>query len=242
MEERLALAVRRAPLHARLHRLRQMFNNWTPLIDQSMDLPRRSPSRATPTSTESASGSTTSRRTAATRCRLWANRFGFGEQDGHRHRPRDRRPRPDARVAAEEAFPASQGYGDRPHLEARLLDPARDRPGRPRGDAAADGALLRDDRERRQARHAAHRRGRRADRAERAAAAGAARASARSRRSRAASTRPRSRLVQEGLYEARTRRSARRTACSASSRSTSPARRARPRRSSRSPATRTASS
>ena len=46
---------------------------------------------------------------------------------------------------------------DRPALEAGRLDPARDRPEGHRRDAAPDGALLRDDRERRQARDAARR-------------------------------------------------------------------------------------
>ncbi len=59
---------------------------------------------------------------------------------------------------------------DRPHLEAGRLDPARDRPERPAGHAAPDGALLRVDRERREARHAARRPGRAAGgRARRAA-------------------------------------------------------------------------
>ena len=48
-----------------------------------------------------------------------------------------------------------QGLAGRPPLEAGRLDPARDRPEGPARDAAADGALLRADRERRLARHAA---------------------------------------------------------------------------------------
>ena len=67
--------------------------------------------------------------------------------------PEATRPHADARVAQASYFkdPSSTA------LEAGLLDPARDRPGRPARDAAADGALLRDDRERRPARHAARR-------------------------------------------------------------------------------------
>ena len=93
--------------------------------------------------------------------------------DRHRHRPRGARPRADARVAARDVQRAAVRR-DRPHLEAGLLDPDGDRPGRPRRDAAPDDALLRDARERRPARHAAHRRGRRAADERPAHAAGAA--------------------------------------------------------------------
>ena len=73
----------------------------------------------------------------------------------HAHRLRRRAggagPRADDRLAASAHFTTA----DRQALEAGRLDPSRDRPGRPARDAAADGALLRADRERRQARHAA---------------------------------------------------------------------------------------
>src|SRR5262249_51720826 len=53
---------------------------------------------------------------------------------------------------------------DRPRVEARRLDPARDRAEGPARDAAPDGALLRADRQRRQARAPPPRRGRRGGR------------------------------------------------------------------------------
>ena len=91
--------------------------------------------------------------------------------DRRRHRRRDRRADPDAGVAVQAVRrPAVQGLR-RPDLEAGLLDPARDRPGRRARDAAPDDAVLRADRERREARDAAPRRGRRAERQRRPAAA-----------------------------------------------------------------------
>ena len=80
---------------------------------------------------------------------------------------------------------------------------------------------------------------RRADRPERPARAGAARASPRSRRRPSASTRSRCVTCSRASTRRRTRRSARRRACSAASRSRSPARRAAPRSSCTCPATRT---
>ena len=124
---------------------------------------------------------------------------------------------------------------DRPPLEAGRLDPARDRPEGPARDAAPDGALLRDARERRQARHAAPRRGRRAAGARRPA-----------RRSCAASPPPRAAVDRRRPDGARGRpgrplpgdarvATAPPPASSATSRSRSPARPARPRRSIRLP-------
>ena len=83
---------------------------------------------------------------------------GLGEEvrlrpaGGPRHRRRGGRPPADAGVA-QDLRPDRLGQG----LEPGRLDPARDRPEGPHRDAAADGALLRDARERRQARHAAPR-------------------------------------------------------------------------------------
>ena len=97
---------------------------------------------------------------------------------------------------------------------------ARDRPGRPDRDTAPDGPLLRGDRERRQARHAARPDGRREpeqdDRADRRAAGAEADSGTRIRRTSTSSSR--------GSSRARTIPSARRTACSATSRWRSPAR------------------
>ena len=133
----------------------------------------------------------------------------------------------------------TRALADRPDLEAGLLGPARDRPGRPHRDAAADGALLRDDRERRPARHAApRRRTSSSPPTTRRAARSCARFGAAAADADAASTRPRSGSSTRASTRRRTRRSAPRPASSASSRSRSPARPAPPRRSSRCPATR----
>ena len=70
--------------------------------------------------------------------------------DGNRARARGNRPRADAEVASRHVR-----RPDREALEARRLDPADDRPEGHDGDAAADGALLCDGRERWAARHAA---------------------------------------------------------------------------------------
>ena len=149
--------------------------------------------------------------------------------DRDRHRPRGRRARADARVAAAGTSAARRtreidriwkpGYSIQ--LAIGQGDLARD--------AAPDGALLRDDRERRPARHPAHRRGRRAADERPEGAAGAARASRRSRRPRPASTRPRSRSCSEGLYEATHSPIGTSYGVFGRSRSRSPARRARPR-------------
>ena len=179
----------------------QTFHNWTPLINQAMDLRRRSPSRATRTSTSSATllpPAHESRPPAA----------GLGEplrlRRAHRYRPRarDARADPDTRVA-KDRVPGERGLRRaRPDLEAGLLDPDRDRTGRRARDTAADGALLRADRERRQARHAARRRRRRADRVRWSGRSACCAASARSRPSRPASIRPRSSTSGTGSSEA----------------------------------------
>ncbi len=83
----------------------------------------------------------------------WARRFGFGARGGHRHRPRGGRPRADAGLAQADVH-ERLGQG----VEPGRLDPARDRPEGRRRDAAPDGPLLRDDRQRRQARDPVRRR------------------------------------------------------------------------------------
>ena len=116
----------------------------------------------------------------------------------------------------------------RPAVEARRLDPARDRPEGPARHADADGALLRADRERRQARDAAP--------------CCSASRSRDDRRGRAAPAAPAAQqlgvdpaaieVVREGLLRRRTRPSAPRRQSSAASRSPSRARPARRRRAS----------
>ncbi len=161
----------------------------------------------------------------------WAVAVRLRPADRHRRRPRERRARADARLALSLLRRPSLQH-DRPDLEARLLGAARDRPGRPRGDAAPDGALLRDDRERRRARHAAHRRGRRDRRRGGRRRRRSCASSRPSSRPRPASTRPTSRRCSRGSTTGRTRSTAPPTASSASSRSRSPARPAPPRRTS----------
>ena len=135
---------------------------------------RRSPSRATPTSTRSARRFYELPASRGHPLQHWASRFGFGADTGIDVGPEAAGlvPTPEWRGALRR--PAVRR--DRPHLEAGLLGPAGDRPGRPRRDAAPDDALLRDARERRPARDAAHRAGRRAADERPEAPAGAARA------------------------------------------------------------------
>ena len=82
MQEHLLTPVHAAALHADLHRVRQTFHNWTPDIDQWIDLRTALANRATRTSTSSATTSIACRRTAAIRLQGWANRFGLGETTG----------------------------------------------------------------------------------------------------------------------------------------------------------------
>ena len=87
-------------------------------------------------------------------------------------------------------------------LEPGRLDPARDRAEGRHRDAAADGALLRDDRERRQARDAVRRLRRRAARHEPAAARDAEAVPARRRRATPASIPAALQAVRDGLWAA----------------------------------------
>ena len=137
----------------------QTFKNWTPLIDQSIDLPTALAMSCDTYFYELGKRFYNLPSDRGHPLQGWANRFGLGEQDGHRHRAGGSGSRRDARVTLKKRFPASAGLRrSRPHLEAGLLDPDGDRPGPDARHAAADGAVLRDDRERRQARHAAPRR------------------------------------------------------------------------------------
>ena len=177
---------------------KQVFKNWDPYVNQPMTLRRRSRSRATRTSTTSATASTAAATRAATRLQQWARRFGFGAPTGLDLGGEADGPRPDAGLAQEDV---QERLG--PGLEPRRLDPARDRPEGRHRDAAPDGALLRDARERRQARDAVRRLGGRAAR-QRAAQAPVVvrRFTPDPPRVASASTPPRSQVVRDGLYAA----------------------------------------
>ena len=79
------------------------------------------------------------RRATSTSCRAnrghplqnWASRFGFGAPTGIDVGPEVAGPRADARVALRAVRRAAVLRRRRPHLEAGLLDPDGDRPGRP---------------------------------------------------------------------------------------------------------------
>ena len=227
-------AVLGAPLHAGLQGVRRRSSTTGTRTPTAGSRCRpRSPSRATPTSTEL--GQRLLR--AAGEPGPPAPELGLALRLRRADRASTSAPRRPGscrrRSGARSTFARHAVQRDRPHLEAGLLDPDGDRPGRPHRDADPDGALLRDDRERRPARHAAHRRGRRAADRRPEGAAGRCAASPRRRRPRPASTRPRSRSSAPASSRRRTRRSAPRRASSARSRSRSRARPARPRSSSR---------
>ena len=214
---------------------KQVFKNWDPFVNQRMDLPtalaavvrhlllpaRRPLLRA--------AGAT-----AASRCSSGRARFGFGAPTGIDIGPEAPGlvPTPDWRQAARSQTADWRSTG----LEAGRLDPARDRPGRPDRDAAPDGALLRDDRERRQARHAARRSRTSSSRARTASRRSLRRFAPTPPQPRGVDPRRARRSSSEGLYAGDALdATARRPACSATSRSRSPARPARPRRSSQLP-------
>ena len=145
---------RRATRRARCSRTgtRSSTRRWTcrPALAQS---------RATRTSTSSATTST-----AAAEPRAPAPGLGGAVRVRPPDRGRRRRreasgllPTPEWRQADVHAEDRPDELADRPALEAGRLGPARDRPEGPARHAAADGALLRADRERRQARQAARR-------------------------------------------------------------------------------------
>ena len=75
----------------------------------------------------------------------WAAKFGFGRKTGVDVGPESRRAAADARVAQAGLHrqDRSPQLADRQPVEARRLDPARDRPEGPARHAAADGPLLR---------------------------------------------------------------------------------------------------
>ena len=208
----------------------QTFNNWTPLIDQYMDLQTALAMSCDTYFYELGKRFYNLPSDRGHPLQGWANRFGLGGRPASTSAPRSNGLIPTPEWLQGEV-PGEQGLRrHRPHLEARLLDPDGDRPGADPRDAAADDAPLRDDRERRQARDAAPRRRRGADRPERPAGTRPAPVRGAAGRRRPESTRPRCATSSRASTRRRTRRSAPASASSATSRSTSPARRAAPRR------------
>ena len=136
----------------------------------------RSWSRATPTSTGSATTSSICPANQGQPLQKWAETVGFGKPTGIDIGPEASGLVPTIGLAHGRPF----HNGDRPDVEARRLDPARDRAEGRRRHADPARALLLADRERRQARHAVRRPGRRGAElrrqgpGDRAAAAGAA--------------------------------------------------------------------
>ena len=184
---------------------KQTFNNWDPYVNQPMELPQAlAESCDTYFYRVGAAVLRPRREPRPRRCSSGPSRFGFGADTGIDIGPESAGLVPTPGVAAA-ALRRPAVRRDRPDLEARLLGPARDRPGRPRGDADPDGALLRDDRERRPAGDAAHRAGRRAADERPARRRRCCASSRRSSRPRAASTRRRSRPCSRGSTPARTR-------------------------------------
>ncbi len=127
--------------YAEYGRDKQRFKNWNPFTNQPMTL-----TAALAESCDTYFYDVGNRFYEKNRTRLqeWAERFGFGSHDRAGYRRRGRRPGTDPGVA-EEDVQGRLGSG----LEPRRLDPARDRAEGRGGDAAPDGALLRDARERR---------------------------------------------------------------------------------------------
>ena len=165
--------------HSPNDKANQVFHNWDPNVNQQMDMPTAL-AYSCDTYFYQLGDMFFSPKDRGQPLQKWARMFGFGTLDRRRRRAGGAGPRADDRLAH-----ALLQDGDRQALEAGQLDPARDRPGRPARDAAADGALLRADRERRQARDAAPADGRREpERHPRAGAGapGAARASTSTRR------------------------------------------------------------
>ena len=208
----------------------QTFHNWDPYVDQPMEL-----GQALAESCDTYFYRVGQRfydlpSNRGATLQLWASRFGFGSDTGIDIGPENPGlvPTPDWRCR-HFGGPPCAGYIDRIWKPGYEVQP-RDRPGRPRGDAPSDGALLRDDRERRPDGHAAHRAGRRDARWATRASPTCCACSRRSSPPRAASTRRRSRPSSRGSGSAPTPCTAPPTASSGSSRSRSPGRRARPRR------------
>ena len=180
---------------------KQVFDNWTPLIDQGMDLTTALAESCDTYFYELGKRFYTLAPNRGHPLQGWANRFGLGEPTGIDIKPETSGLIPTPEWLKDELHRGEGLRRDRPDLEAGLLDPDGDRPGPDPGHAAADGAPLRDDRERRQARDAAPGRGRRAAGRHRADRPRPAPLRRRSSRSRPASIRPRSQFVREGLLE-----------------------------------------
>ena len=189
---------------AKYGRDEQVFKNWDPYVNRPMTLPE-----ALATSCDTyfyTVGNRFYEGGAAERSRLqqWARKFGFGAPTGldiGNEAPSWQTIVPTPGLAQEDVQ-ERLGQG----LEPGRLDPARDRAEGRHRDAAADGALLRDDRERRQARDAVRRLRRRAAGHEPAAARDAEAvpadaAARRRRRSRRAAGRARRALGRDALDE-----------------------------------------
>ena len=137
----------------------QIFTNWDPFVNQWIDLKTALAESCDTYFYQVGYDFYNLRRTVVT-LQNWASRFGFGAPTGLDVGARQRGSVPTPNGARGHRRLTVQRR--RPALEAGRLDPSRNRAGRPARDAAPDGALLRDARERRQACHPAHRRGRRA--------------------------------------------------------------------------------
>ena len=134
----------------------QVFKNWDPYVNAADDLPTALAASCDTYFYQARRPVLRPARERGHPLQDWASRFGFGRRRASTSAPRQRAPA-DAGVAAATSRRRPTALADRPALEAGRLDPARDRPEGPARHAAADGALLRADRERRQARDAAHR-------------------------------------------------------------------------------------
>ena len=125
----------------------QVFRNWDPYVNHAMTLPEALARSCDTYFYQLGYRFYLEGDKGRTRMQQWARKFGFGSPAGIDVGTEESRAHPDSRLAQADLL---ERLG--PRLEPGGLDPARDRPeGRVR-DAAADGAVLRDARERRQAR------------------------------------------------------------------------------------------
>ena len=157
-----------------------VFHNWDRFVNQGMDLPTAIAQSCDTYFYRVGNKFYLLPKDRGQPIQRWARRFGFGRTSGSDLTPQARGLVPTIgwrhRTYTRQA-PTDELAG-RPAVEARRLDPARDRPEGPHRDAAPDGPLLRRDRERREARHAAHPDGRREPERDARADDRAARASA----------------------------------------------------------------
>ena len=210
---------------------KQVFVNWDPYVNHAMTLPEAM-ARSCDTYFYQVGLPVLFGGRGRSRMQEWARKFGFGGPTG-------------IDVGAEAAglvpTPAWRKKTFKSDWDADVepgrLDPALDRPEGRLGDAAPDGALLRDDRERRQARHAVRRLPGRDTGARTGSRPSSSAASRPTRRPRSVSTRRRSTSIRDGLYSATHSTFGTSSGVFGNFPVPSPARRAPPRRSFRSPAT-----